>query len=364
MNNVFGGNMFTPLRGGERDPYEEIINDFQTLQSQAPARQVLSGGNINPPISKPPKRELTFGGVIDSPDPYMRQSRPASEALYESYKKPQVTAGEILGKAGIKPNEQFPSAYDDEDERLNREEKRSRIDLTKANIDLSKRRVTDQENRTAIAKYKSENPNRVLKVIDGKLISFDPKTNQAIDTGIHGLSREDELQIMHDNEIKELITKHAAELDSMRNKPTEPPNPLNESRELLNRAQKFKIENPDLARYVRVNGDQIEITIDPRDKDYEKIRQALYPPKSNPTPNPPSVNSVVNPPSNASPSGISSNTSPSNNMVGEYPVGTAQRKNPRTGQVENVIRVRNKQTGQTGTLPVNQFNAERYERIQ
>lgn len=276
MNLGFTGQL--PMYGGA-DPLDDIVDRFaiprEPIQQQATGNP--SGGRLQQVASQTAQQpQLRFGGVVGDSNPgrdVMNRATANAERIYDSYSKPALQAGEILGKAGIKPNEQFPGdrAYVenlDGDKQLDREGKR-------VNIDAARRRIADQENRTRINEFRIKNPNKSFKVVNGKLYALDPQTSKIEDTGIAGLSREDELEIQHNNRLDEIDRRLGGK---------DPMTPAATNRDVLNRAQKFQIDYPGLAKYIQFDGNRIQIDADAyNDKDdkgrnaYDAIREALYP---------------------------------------------------------------------------------------
>jgi hypothetical protein len=132
------------------DEMNDVINAGKALfqynrmfQNDRPlgVQQVASRGSGNPNMPVDPRmpaddRGLKFGGVVggDSNPGREMNLRAGQDVrdIYESYKKPMITAGEILGKAGIKQNDQDPGMTNairdlDPDRELNRRVKEQTI---------------------------------------------------------------------------------------------------------------------------------------------------------------------------------------------------------------------------------------------
>lgn len=118
MQNIFpdssmqlGFNGQLPKYGGS-DPLEDVINRFREMRGQGGDSRI---SQVATRLAQPSNADqpLRFGGVIGSSSnpgaDIMARSTRHAEQLYDSYGKPQITAGEVLAKAGIKPNEQFPT---------------------------------------------------------------------------------------------------------------------------------------------------------------------------------------------------------------------------------------------------------------
>lgn len=284
MNGIYntGGSMFTPLHGADRDPLEEILSYFNSQgrsNSMDGVNPVIPRGinqAIRPqhitPNSSPNSGQLQFGGEVSPVSnpgaDILNRAKIHGENLYKSYNEPPVNAGELLAHAGIKPNEQFPT-------------ERADFILKHENNDLAERKVADLEQRTRIAAYKAQNPNKQLKVIDGALYAVDPTTGHVEDTGVKGISKEHQLEIELNNakDLENLREKGREKIQGMKNdaKGNGEQKPLDRSREIANRAHKFKIDYPGLSQYITIDGNNINVDDSISDTDYEKLRKALYP---------------------------------------------------------------------------------------
>ncbi len=260
MNNIFPtGGMDLGFSGqlpsyGGGDPLQEVLSLYSDMVGKRNAQFAddtpSGGGNLRKIASNVAQQpQLKFGGIVGQQsnpgaDIMARSSRDAN-SIYEGYKKPQITAGDLLGEAGIKENDQFPGFKQsveslDVDKQLDREGKRTNIDATKQRIEQGNRRLN-------IAEEKAANPNlKFMPVKGGNIIAFDQKTGESHDTGIatNTLSEKDRLQIQQDNAIAKQNDAQDFKASNTTTQPTQQRHALdNKIIELINR-------NPDWAKYI------------------------------------------------------------------------------------------------------------------
>lgn len=325
MNNVFGGDMFTPIQSGI-DPYREIINDFRNQQMPMGNVSPMARQSISRPMATNNQPDgLRFGGVFDSgnnpgADIIARGARDTNN-IYESYKKPALQAGNVLAAAGIKPNEQFPGERDALD--LDHE-------IKKTNLEIAKRRMADTEKRTSIAEYKAKNPNlKFVPVKGGNVIAVDQQTGDHFDTGIATgtLSEADAIE-MRGEQARETNKEKPV-------KPEKPLLPTQDKVQLFNKAKELYDRNPAYRDFIKLGEGTFDIqapgkslfggNTGPEQTVYDAIIKQIYG-DHNPTTQAVPVAPVVNP--------------------------------------TERIRVRDKATGKTGTISAGAFNPTKYDKVQ
>lgn len=216
MNLGWSGEL--PMYGGS-DPLRDITDNFAIDRAPRQANTSVGGGGgalqrvaqNNVQAQEP----LKFGGVVgpwSNPGAdILERAKDSAERIYAGYSKPQITAGEILAKAGIKPNEQFPGFKEtveglDVDKQLDREAKRT-------NIDATKQRIQQGERRLNLAEEKQKNPNmKFIPVKGGNIMAFDTKTGESTDTGIstNTLTEKERLEMQQDFAMRKQDDAQAA----------------------------------------------------------------------------------------------------------------------------------------------------------
>lgn len=182
--------------------------------------------------------------IVNTPNPgadILARSAQSAENTYASYSEPQITAGEMLAKAKIKPNEQFPFFGDtiDIDKQLNREAKQTAINA-------SKERINQSERRLSIAEHKQKNPNlKFIPVKGGNIMAFNPQTGDSEDTGIatNTLTEAERLRITQENAMTKQNDAQAAANEK-------PPQPSQLKHAIDLRIQEAINRNPEWKDYI------------------------------------------------------------------------------------------------------------------
>lgn len=177
MNLGFSGQL--PRYGGS-DPMRDIVDNYAVPRSMPQPRQPApaSTGALNRIAGRmaEPEQPLRFGGVVGHDSnpgaDILRRASANAERIYAGYSEPQVTAGEILGRAGIKQNDQDPGMTAaiqglDMDKQLNRDAKQAQIDSDKART----KEILNRENLTEDKAWKVitiTDPNDPTKQINAR----------------------------------------------------------------------------------------------------------------------------------------------------------------------------------------------------
>lgn len=243
MNLGWSGEL--PMYGGD-DPLRDITNNFAIQREPAQMRNPSGGGGALTRVAQqnaqPQQQPLRFGGVVGPQSnpgaDILERATANAERMWQDYKKPQITAGEILAKAGIKPNEQFPGFKEtveglDIDKQLDREAKRT-------NIDATKQRIQQGERRLNLAEEKQKNPNmKFIPVKGGNIMAFDPTTGDSHDTGVatNTLTDKERLEMQQDFAMRKQDDAQAAAAEK-------PPTATQQGHAITNRINEMINRNP------------------------------------------------------------------------------------------------------------------------
>jgi hypothetical protein len=199
MNNIFptggmnlGWSGQLPQYGGA-DPMEDITSRYAIPQEPRPMPRQSSGdggggalGRIAQQAAASPQLQFdgVRGGDSNPGADILRRATANAERIYAGYDDPQITAGEILGKAGIKANDQdpgFTKAVEnlDVDKQLGSEYKRSQIEENKART----AEINNRENLTEDKAWKVitiTDPTDPTKQINARYNSITNKTEPIV----------------------------------------------------------------------------------------------------------------------------------------------------------------------------------------
>lgn len=176
-----------PQYGGS-DPLDDIVNRFSRQETPTSGRlQQVAKQNAGGVESTTHQQPLRFGGVVEQSNPgadILSRAKVNAEQLWNGYKQPQTTAGQVLAGSGIKPNDQDPGMTKavenlDVDKQLNSEFKKSQINENKARTN----EINNRENITEDKAWKIitiTDPSNPTKQINARYNTITNKTEPIV----------------------------------------------------------------------------------------------------------------------------------------------------------------------------------------